>query len=515
MRVRQSPPSSRSTSPKRGLPKRDLPTRKESEPEVTPKGPTRKESELEVTSKLPRRVPAPTRGTSFKLPPKGPTRKASEEFEPPLKGSTEGWSKRSQGLQSPQKSYGSPEVTPEEQLEDIVANTYRVLQTTKPYVYIDVISLYPFVCSERPYPTGEISRLHKSQWNDGGEEFISKYLFIVHCEVTQTLDLPAFYLPQRDKDKPLDWTSPLDPIECWLPSPTYIDCIKNGYTIEAIEDSDGYVGVMWQTQHFVFRKYMTTFMKMKLDEDALPVEKRNNAKREMAKLMLNAVTGKVIQKRHNFMEKFYTNSIELLNDMSKIPEEEIPSISFDGLESGHSFVKLPKKQPATSKIPSYLGVFIYAYARSYMWGTVFFHTHYIYTDTDSAVIPIEHFNKLKQAGLIGSKLGQFKEEGTFDYFIIAAPKMYIFHNTKTGAIQARCKGVGAKDTFTTSSGPSGATPEGKIITYGGNELIFFKQLMKDKKVDVNSQQFRKNVKTGIWQHINITKTIIPKDSYSF
>jgi hypothetical protein len=35
--------------------------------------------------------------------------------------------------------------------------------------------------------------------------------------------------------------------------------------------------------------------------------------------------------------------------------------------------------------------------------------------------------------------------------------------------------------------------------------------MKDKKVDVNSQQFRKNIKTGIWQHINITKTIIPKE----
>jgi hypothetical protein len=137
----------------------------------------------------------------------------------------------------------------------------------------------------------------------------------------------------------------------------------------------------------------------------------------MAKLMLNSVTGKVIQKRHNFMEKFYTTPDELLEDIKKIPEDELSTVSFDGYKSGHSFVKLPKKQPPYSRVPSYLGVFIYAYARSYMWGTIFFHTPYIYTDTDSAVIPQSHLNKLKEAGLIGPNLGQFKAEGTFDIFI--------------------------------------------------------------------------------------------------
>ena len=51
--------------------------------------------------------------------------------------------------------------------------------------------------------------------------------------------------------------------------------------------------------------------------------------------------------------------------------------------------------------------------------------------------------------------------------------MYIFYNSKSreaGTVvykefQARCKGVGPRDTFT--------TPEGKRLIYAGNELTFF------------------------------------------
>jgi hypothetical protein len=118
----------------------------------------------------------------------------------------------------------------------------------------------------------------------------SSLAHIVHCEVTQNMKHPSYYLPKRNTvgsaHKPLDWVSPVDPIECWLPSPTYIDCIKNDYKVRVIEDTrsgngssqKGNVGVYWEEKHFIFRNYMTTFMKMKIDEDALPLEKRNNAK---------------------------------------------------------------------------------------------------------------------------------------------------------------------------------------------------------------------------------------------
>jgi hypothetical protein len=80
--------------------------------------------------------------------------------------------------------------------------------------------------------------------------------------------------------------------------------------------------------------------------------------------------------------------------------------------------------------------------------------------------------------------------------------MYVFYNTETKDIRARYKGDGLKDTF--------VTPDDKKLTYGGNELIL-KQLMKNKSVEVKSQQFRKNVKIGLWQHVSISKNIVPRE----
>jgi len=192
-----------------------------------------------------------------------------------------------------------------------------------------------------------------------------------------------------------------------------------------------------------------------------------------------------------------------------VPEQDRQGISFEGLAStsGHAFVKLPKSQPAHAKIPAYLGVFIYAYARSYMWTTIFYHTHYIYTDTDSAVIPREHLMRLQQAGLIGddktSRLGLFKAEGEYDTFYIVAPKMYLLYNSKSKQMQARCKGIGRSDMFTDVTGTD--------LKYEGNELIFFKQLLDKGVITVKTFQFRKDMKSSTWKHVPVTKIIRVRD----
>jgi hypothetical protein len=80
--------------------------------------------------------------------------------------------------------------------------------------------------------------------------------------------------------------------------------------------------------------------------------------------------------------------------------------------------------------------------------------------------------------------------------------MYVFYNTETKDIRAKCKRDRPKDTF--------VTPDGKKLTYGGNELMLFKQLMKNKSVEVKSQQFRKNVKIELSQHVSISKNIVPR-----
>ena len=116
--------------------------------------------------------------------------------------------------------------------------------------------------------------------------------------------------------------------------------------------------------------------------------------------------------------------------------------------SGHGFVTMPIEHPARNKNPVECGVFLWDYARSYMWNTMLKYTVVCYMDTDSALVSQSHYNLLKENGLIGARFGMFKSEGSFDEVYILAPKLYLFINNQNNIIKARAKGVQAKDRFT-------------------------------------------------------------------
>ena len=454
--------------------------------------------------------------------------------------------------------------------EFIKENTYITILLSYLYYYVDVTSLYPFVCSERPFPKGDPLPLSIRRFNSKG--YMKGRLFFVHVKVIQHRDTPGgnYYLPARrgvlSKDgrtrsttvfENLDWVTPTEELDMWMPSPTYQDCLKNGYKVELVQDDDGYVGYYWEEKSFNVASYMDSLMAIKQEEDAKPYNERNHARREMAKLLLNAFTGKVIQRRFGYKENFYSSAASLLEEIAKMSDEQRDDITFTGLESGNAFVKMPKTPPEFAKVPAYIGVFIYAYARSYMWGTVFYHTPYVYTDTDSAVVPPEHYEKMEKAGLIGNKFGQFKTEGLFDKGIIAAPKVYLFENTgadeenlpidrenarieienekidkenevidkkneeirdkskhhqkeprlvltkRTIKTYARCKGVGAKDTF--------INKEGNKVTYKDHEPEFFELLMENS-VPVTGFTFRKDIRADTWRRQAVTKMVSRKNT---
>jgi len=107
-------------------------------------------------------------------------------------------------------------------------------------------------------------------------------------------------------------------------------------------------------------------------------------------------------------------------------------------------IEMPKNQPKKYKIQSQIGIFIYAYARSYMWNTLFKNTKVYYTD--SGIISRHYYEIMVKQGLIGDRFGQFKNEGYVNKLVVIAPNKPLKEHGNY-VIKARCKGVGLRDTF--------------------------------------------------------------------
>lgn len=505
----------------------------------------------------------------------------------------------------------------EENIKLVADNTWGYYKSTSLYQMIDNISLYPFVMSEEVYPAGEMYSLTKDQVYN----LTPGHMFIIRVRIDQTrcfadppnnhyvetilkhnpqpssvgtFRYPNFYYPSRDGK--LNWTIPgyynerMHPFEATIPTPTYFDLLLSGFKVELVElesskkknseftdvtDEYQVCGHIWQKGLYIFKDFIDTHKRIKLEEDeneqrdiktkneimkkyeGLPPEELeqklleefhptyNPARRSSSKDIMNGNGGKVIQKIHTSETKFYTSSTELMKRLDKIAEdilnkeeakaskesdeseseEEVeithrskmnhaiesiaPLIDYDGVESDHAFVTLPKVQPKKHSIPSHLGVFIYAYARSHMWNTIFKWTPVLYSDTDSAVILNEYSNILMEEGLMGTRFGQFKCEGEFDEFYFISPKMYLLRNSETEKIKARHKGVRKTDTF---------LYRGKYIPVGDedeNTLKFFQELNKtdsEHPLKVKSFSLTTIRSKSSWQHRELIKEISKQDS---
>ena len=189
-------------------------------------------------------------------------------------------------------------------MDNIRNHTYGHFQLEEEYEMLDATSLYPFVLSERYYPIGNSSKI-TSIPADGR-------LFIIHVNVDQTsfngvknkFNYLNFYLPKRYKDKSLDWILPYSNLDTWITSVAYMDLLRMGSTVTPIKDANGYIGLVWKKKALIFTQYVYRFKMIKLEEDKKPKEEQNKARREMGKLCLNAVSGKIIQKRRDTSTQF-------------------------------------------------------------------------------------------------------------------------------------------------------------------------------------------------------------------
>jgi len=186
------------------------------------------------------------------------------------------------------KCYPSQKEFKSEHYDDIINKkmTYEQLIKTKKYLFnADAKSLYPasmagFELLEVKYPVGKsrFSEYPKKEF-DKGKCRLYEVFFICPKDIVTPI------LPRKSIRGGLEW-SLLDGTGVYT-NIDIINAVSVGYKVEFINKC-----LVWDKTGNVFKTYVDKYYKMKTDAD---IEK-NSVKRSIAKLMLNAMYGKTLQR---------------------------------------------------------------------------------------------------------------------------------------------------------------------------------------------------------------------------
>jgi hypothetical protein len=256
------------------------------------------------------------------------------------------------------------------------------------------------------------------------------------------------------------------------------------------------------------------FKKLKQYEDDLKNkndEKYNNAAREMYKIILNSLSGKVIEGIHTEQTKYINNESELkkiLNDKFEDREFDIKSMDImQKIDEDHFIIKYKisdEKALIKNNRPIYLGVMIYTYARKLMYDRIISISKTIkYGDTDSALIEHDELLKIMKnhPDYFGKEFGQFDiEKKGINNIVILQPKNY-FLFIDDEIVKKGFKGMNIKSDIKNS-----------------DKMLFFKDVKKycDKikngyklkfNIDPFDLYYNKLINNSLSLQINIEKMI--------
>ncbi|KAJ2085193.1 hypothetical protein IW138_006455 [Coemansia sp. RSA 986] len=282
-------------------------------------------------------------------------------------------------------------------------------------------------------------------------------------------------------------------------------------------------GIYWeQDVGQLFQSYFEPLVREKMKQDELKEredDSYNPAVRELCKLLMNSLSGKLIQRDYDDVVEVITSK-EQMNKFRQKCKEEIKI-----LDIGKTYSLVAGElQNYANNMPTIYGALIYSYARSHMYDTILSKvdpSKLFGMDTDSAFITVGQYNELvdKYPGIFGDDFGQFKEEifelvdrnnedGPFGIFV--APKCYCFYgrNKKTGKerfVKARFKGINIDRDRIWGTSMDYNTLDARQVhdLYYGDKL---------GKIDVTF--YRTCLKQDVTiLHSNLTKTVMNKTEY--
>lgn len=257
----------------------------------------------------------------------------------------------------------------------------------------DVCSLYPFVMAilNCYYPCGDNVKEVKSYQ---GDDTIGFY----YCDIDQTnlkgKNLPNIYaekLPLENK-----WDSQ-EILKDYLISNVMIGLLKKYDCKVVIKSGFIFENKIKSCELFGF---LLDFMKEKNNQDTLKKNKSgeyNSALRETLKLLMNSLSGKVIEGLH--CEK--TEAINSVAEFEKIKDKSlcVNVINSIGDKIFITYEVSPEKLCVKQQRPIYLGVLIYDYAKRYMYENSYSKVgldKLLYTDTDASKFRYKDFGVWKK-----------------------------------------------------------------------------------------------------------------------
>lgn len=248
-------------------------------------------------------------------------------------------------------------------------------------VSTDVCSLYPYVMSVLNcyYPVGkELILVDEYK----GDDVIGFY----YCDIDQSnlkaMNLPNIYAKKTDIENNWAYDGVL---ENYLISNVMIGLLRK-YKCKVVI-KNGFIFPDKKKSCDMF-DFLLDFMKAKNDQDTLKSKKDSNynpALRETLKLLMNSLSGKVIEGLHT--EK--TQDVNTVAEYEKI-KGKAESINFINAIGGKLFITYEVNAESIckkSQRPIYLGVLIYDYAKRYMFENSYSKVglkELLYTDTDAS-----------------------------------------------------------------------------------------------------------------------------------
>lgn len=259
-------------------------------------------------------------------------------------------------------------------------------------VSTDVCSLYPYVMAIAPnyYPCGEIMETNEYM----GDDEIGFY----YCDVNQSnlkkMNLPNIYPKKTEIEN--DWGCD-EVLHDYLLSNVMIRLMKK-YGCE-VTIKNGFYFTEKKKGCDMF-DFLLDFMKEKNTQDTLNKEKDekyNSALRETLKLLMNSLSGKVIEGLHT--EK--TVDVNSLSEYEMLKKKavSINTINTIGNKIFMSYEVDAEKLCKKTQRPIYLGVLIYDYAKAYMYENSYSKVglnELLYTDTDASKFRYKKFIEWKK-----------------------------------------------------------------------------------------------------------------------
>ena len=309
---------------------------------------------------------------------------------------------------------------------------------------IDAFSLYPSAMhnSDNKFPIGHPLFTKTHVQNKCG---------IYRCNIISQPKVTV--IPNRDlqNDGILDWGHSKPLYNVTITSVDLELILNNGGNVEI------QCGIYWDEQSAdVFRQYLQPFVAEKQIQDTLKNDKNasyNASLRNMCKLFMNSLSGKVIQRN-------FSNSCDVINSYESYTKslESLESDSVEILSQGVlsfiSGIRKVKFNPKNAK-PSHLGVFIYSYARKLMYNSVWRDYDVLYSDTDSAVMRFGEFERIKldKPELFDTLgFGKFVQEldkSMTNLIITDHKKIYTIFSNDLKKHKSCAKGIRANDIYFT------------------------------------------------------------------